>query len=38
MYKFAYKYANGKIVYKGVSDAWGLPFDEVETVLNELVH
>jgi alanine dehydrogenase len=30
--------ANGKIVYKGVSDAWGLPFDDVETVLNELVH
>ena len=30
--------ANGKIVYKGVSDAWDLPFDEVETVLNELVH
>jgi len=25
--------ANGKIVYKGVSDAWGLPFNEVETVL-----
>jgi alanine dehydrogenase len=25
--------ANGKIVYKGVSDAWGLPFSEVETVL-----
>jgi alanine dehydrogenase len=29
--------ANGKIVYKGVSDAWGLPFNEVETVLQELV-
>ena len=25
--------ANGKIVYKGVSDAWGLPFSEVESVL-----
>ena len=30
--------ANGKIVYKGVSDAWGLPFNEVETVLQELVY
>lgn len=29
--------ANGKIVYKGVSDAWGLPFNEVDTVLEELV-
>ncbi len=29
--------ANGKIVYKGVSDAWGLPFNEVETVLEEVV-
>jgi alanine dehydrogenase len=28
--------ANGKIVYKGVSDAWGLPFNEVDTVLEEL--
>ncbi|PWA04175.1 alanine dehydrogenase [Flavobacterium psychrotolerans] len=29
--------ANGKIVYKGVADAWGLPFNDVETVLqNEL--
>ncbi|WP_338407586.1 alanine dehydrogenase [uncultured Flavobacterium sp.] len=25
--------ANGKIVYKGVSDAWGLPFYEVEAFL-----
>jgi alanine dehydrogenase len=25
--------ANGKIVYRGVSDAWNLPFSEVETVL-----
>jgi alanine dehydrogenase len=25
--------ANGKIVYKGVSDAWNLSFDSVETVL-----
>lgn len=24
---------NGKIVYKGVADAWGLPYQEVETVL-----
>ena len=30
--------ANGKIVYKGVSDAWGLPFNEVETVLEEVVY
>lgn len=30
--------ANGKIVYKGVSEAWGLPFNEVETVLQELVY
>ena len=29
--------ANGKIVYKGVSDAWNLPFFEVETVLQEEV-
>lgn len=28
--------ANGKIVYKGVSDAWNLPFFEVETVLQDL--
>jgi alanine dehydrogenase len=25
--------ANGKIVYQGVADAWGLPFNEVETIL-----
>ena len=25
--------ADGKIVYQGVSDAWGLPFSEVQTVL-----
>jgi alanine dehydrogenase len=25
--------AEGKIVYKGVSDAWGLPFENVESVL-----
>ena len=30
--------ANGKIVYKGVADAWNLPFEEVETVLQELVY
>lgn len=26
--------ANGKIVYKGVADAWDLTFDEVEDILN----
>ncbi len=30
--------ANGQVVYKGVADAWGLPFNNVETVLQELVH
>jgi alanine dehydrogenase len=30
--------ASGKIVYKGVADAWGLPLHEVETVLHELVY
>ena len=30
--------ANGKIVYKGVADAWGLPFEDVETVLQGLVY
>jgi len=25
--------ANGKIVYRGVADAWGLPFNEVESIL-----
>jgi alanine dehydrogenase len=27
--------AHGKIVYRGVADAWGLPFNEVESVWNE---
>ena len=26
---------NGKVVYKGVSDAWGLPLETVERVINE---
>jgi alanine dehydrogenase len=26
--------ANGKVVYEGVAQAWGLPFENVETVLN----
>jgi alanine dehydrogenase len=26
--------ANGKIVYKGVSEAWGLPFNNVEDIIN----
>ena len=30
--------ANGKIVYKGVADAWNLPFEDVENVLQELVY
>lgn len=25
--------ANGRIVYRGVADAWGLPFNEVESIL-----
>ena len=25
--------ANGKIVYKGVAEAWGLPFEEVNRIL-----
>jgi alanine dehydrogenase len=25
--------ANGKVVYKGVAEAWGLPYQEVETIL-----
>ena len=29
--------ANGKILYKGVADAWGLPFVAVETALEDLV-
>jgi alanine dehydrogenase len=28
--------ANGKILYKGVADAWGLPLNDVETVLQDL--
>jgi alanine dehydrogenase len=27
--------AQGKVVYRGVADAWGLPFNEVESVWNE---
>lgn len=30
--------ANGKILYKGVADAWNLPYEEVETALEELVY
>ncbi|SHG47942.1 L-alanine dehydrogenase [Flavobacterium fluvii] len=30
--------ANGKIVYKGVADAWNLPFEDVETALEDLVY
>ena len=30
--------ANGKIVYEGVAEAWGLDFDEVESVLYEKVY
>jgi len=30
--------ANGKVVYKGVAEAWGLPFNEVEKVLQEVVY
>ena len=29
--------ANGKVVYKGVAEAWGLPLHEVESVLFEAV-
>ncbi|TDD94310.1 alanine dehydrogenase [Flavobacterium cellulosilyticum] len=29
--------ANGKVVYKGVAEAWGLPFHEVESVFFEPV-
>lgn len=25
--------ANGKVIYKGVAEAWGLPYQEVETIL-----
>ncbi|MBG6111161.1 alanine dehydrogenase [Flavobacterium sp. CG_23.5] len=28
--------AEGKIVYRGVAEAWGLPFNEVASVLNDL--
>jgi alanine dehydrogenase len=28
--------ANGKILYKGVADAWGLPLNNVESVLQDL--
>jgi len=30
--------ANGKILYKGVADAWNLPFEDVETALKDLVY
>jgi alanine dehydrogenase len=30
--------ADGKILYKGVAEAWGLPYENVETVLQELVY
>lgn len=30
--------ANGKIVYEGVAEAWGLDFEEVESVLYETVY
>ncbi len=30
--------ANGKILYKGVADAWNLSYEEVETVLKDLVY
>jgi alanine dehydrogenase len=30
--------ANGKILYKGVADAWNLPYEEVETALEDLVY
>ena len=30
--------ANGKILYKGVADAWNLPFENVETALEDLVY
>lgn len=30
--------ANGKILYKGVADAWNLPFEDVETALEDLVY
>ena len=30
--------ANGKILYKGVADAWNLPYEDVETALVDLVY
>lgn len=30
--------ANGKILYKGVADAWNLPFENVETALEKVVN
>ena len=30
--------AHGKILYKGVADAWNLPFEDVETALENLVY
>jgi alanine dehydrogenase len=30
--------ANGKILYKGVADAWNLPFEDVETALENIVY
>jgi alanine dehydrogenase len=30
--------ANGKILYKGVADAWNLPIEDVETALENLVY
>ena len=30
--------ANGKILYKGVADAWNLPFEDVETALDDVVY
>jgi len=29
---------NGKVVYQGVAEAWGLPYSDVESVLHELVY
>ena len=30
--------ANGKILYKGVAEAWNLPFENVETALKDIVY
>jgi alanine dehydrogenase len=30
--------ANGKVVYEGVAQAWGLPFENVESVVGDLVY